>query len=192
VPTPSLQPYDALVALVAVQRLFELRLSRRNEGIAFARGAVEAGRAHFGSMKAMHTLFLVSCVLEAHLCESTLSPAARWVALGALLVAQGIRYWAIRTLGPRWSVRILVWPDASPIQNGPYRYLRHPNYLAVVLEIAALPLVAGAYRTAILFSVANAIVLTVRIRAEENALGPGYAAAFGETPRLLPRRSADR
>src|SRR4051812_39873840 len=140
-------------------------------------------------MTVMHTLFLLSCALEAHALGTSIAPAVSSAALGVLAAAQLLRYWAIATLGARWSVRILVWPDAAPVASGPYRYLRHPNYVAVVLEMAALPLVAGAFRTAILFTVANAIMLFVRIRAEERALGPAYASTFGETPRFVPRTS---
>lgn len=185
----GLRPYDALVALVAVQRLFEMALSRRNERFAAARGAIEVGRGHFPAMAAMHAAFLVSCVLEVHVFDLRFAGSIGAAALSLLAIAQLVRYWAIATLGRRWSVRILVWPNAAPVTHGPYRYLRHPNYVAVVLEIAALPLIAGAYRTAVAFSIANAIVLAVRIRAEERALGPAYAAAFGGVPRFVPQRS---
>jgi methyltransferase len=101
-------------------------------------------------------------------------------------LAQGLRYWAIFTLGERWNVRILVLPNAAPVTRGPYRWVRHPNYVAVVMEILLVPLVHGAWLTAAAFTVANAVVLRIRIRAEEAALGPGYAAAFAGRPRFIP------
>jgi methyltransferase len=103
------------------------------------------------------------------------------------LLAQGLRWWAIATLGPRWSTRIVVLPGAPPVTDGPYRFLRHPNYLAVVLELAAVPLIGGALVTAAAASLGNAFLLAVRIRAEERALGPEWGRAFGSLGRLLPR-----
>jgi len=105
--------------------------------------------------------------------------------LGAL-GAQALRWWAVASLGDRWSTRVVVLPGAAPVTRGPYRWLRHPNYLAVILEVACLPLTYGAWRTALAFSAANAALLGVRIRAEERALGAGWAEAFRDLPRLVP------
>ena len=108
------------------------------------------------------------------------------------LAAQGLRWWAIASLGERWSTRVIVRPEAVPVRSGPYRWLRHPNYLAVGLELAAVPLIHGAWLTALCFSVMNAVLLSVRIRAEEAALGPLWSEAFHALPRFVPSRGASR
>ena len=162
--------YLGLVLLVAFQRLTELRLAKRNERLARAAGAVELGAGHFPWMVTIHTLFLVSCVAEVFLLDRPFAPRAAGAMLLLLGLATALRYWAISTLGERWTTRILVRPGVPLVTGGPYRFLRHPNYLAVVIEIAALPLVHGAWLTAVVFSAANAVLLTVRVRAENEAL----------------------
>ena len=162
--------YLGLILLVAFQRLTELRLSQRNERLARAAGAVEHGAGHYPVMVAIHTLFLISCVAEVFLLDRPFAPRAGGAMLLLLGLATALRYWAISSLGERWTTRVLVRPGVQLVRTGPYRFLRHPNYLAVVLEIAALPLVHGAWLTAVVFSLANAALLTVRIRAENAAL----------------------
>jgi len=183
---PSQLAYLLLLGLITVERLFELWLSRRNARRAFARGGREVGQVHYRVMSLLHSAFLISCAVEV----VALGRPFRWGLAAPMLVlalgAQGLRYWAIRTLGDRWNTRIIFIPDAAPVTTGPYRYLRHPNYLAVIGELAALPLLHGAWWTAVAFSVANALLLWVRIRAEESALGPTYRAAFLGKRRLLP------
>jgi methyltransferase len=186
--------YTALVLALAVERLFELRLSHRNAAWAFAQGAREVGRGHYPAMVVLHAGFLVACLAEAWFAERVFPGVAGWVALAGLGLAQGLRVWAIGTLGRRWTTRVLVLPDTTPlgargfgpITRGPYRFMRHPNYLAVIVEIACLPLVFGGYLTAVVFTVANAALLTVRIRDEERAQGPEYVAAFAQRRRFLP------
>ena len=97
-----------------------------------------------------------------------------------------MRYWAIRTLGERWNTRILFVPGDAPVTSGPYRWVRHPNYVAVILEMAAIPMIHGAWITALVASAVNAGLLWVRIRAEEQALGTAYTQAFAERPRFIP------
>jgi methyltransferase len=172
---------------VGAERLFELWLSRRNARLAFAQGAVEAGQAHFRVMALVHTLFLFACAAEVLLLHRAFPGALGWAALGVAALAQGLRYWAIATLGSRWNVRVIVLPGAPPVTKGPYRLVRHPNYVAVVLELIAIPLAHGAWITALVFSAANAALLAVRIRVEERAMGPQYGAAFAERPRFVPR-----
>lgn len=157
------------VALVAAQRLLELRLSRRNERRARARGAVEYGREHYPAMVALHALWLLSTLAEGAL-RGPDFPALWYVPLAAFLLAQPLRYWAILALGDSWNVRVLVVPGARRLRRGPYRYLSHPNYLVVAVEVAAFPLVFGAWVTALVFTVLNAAFLYVRVRAEERAL----------------------
>jgi methyltransferase len=108
------------------------------------------------------------------------------LAVVGAFAAQALRWWAIRTLGGRWSTRVIVVPGEPPVTGGPYRLLRHPNYLAVVLEMACLPLAWGMWRLALLLSAANAAILLVRIREEEQALGPAWEKAFAGKGRLLP------
>jgi len=182
------QVFVAFVALVALERLAELRLSRRNESQLRKLGACEHASGHFIAMQLLHTLWILSIVLEVTLLKP---PFQLWVGVPAALcfgIGQCLRYAAIHALGGRWTVRILTLPGAAPVTQGVYRYLRHPNYLGVVLEIAALPLMHSAWRSALVFSLANAVLLTVRIRKEERALSGngGYDEALGLLPRLWP------
>ena len=182
------QIFLAFVVLVALERLAELKLSRRNESQLRKLGAREHASGHFIFMQLLHTLWFVSVILEVTLLQPPFQP---WVSALATLgfgVGQGLRYAAIRALGVRWSVRVFTLPGAAPVTRGIYRYLRHPNYLGVILEIAALPLMHSAWRTAVVFTLANAILLAVRIRKEELALSEngGYEAALGPLPRLRP------
>lgn len=186
--TTSQVLFVAFVLLVGLERVCELRLSRRNERTLRKLGAREHASAHFLAMQWLHTLWLVSIVLEV----TWLRPPLRiWVSVPAALcfaAGQCLRYAAIHALGERWSVRVFTLPGAAPVTRGIYRYLRHPNYLGVVLEIAALPLMHSAWRSAVVFSLANAALLAVRIRKEERALSRngGYDEALGALPRLWP------
>lgn len=157
------------VALVASQRLLEMKVSRRNEHRARARGAVEYGREHYPAMVALHALWLASTLAEGALREPDF-PALWYLPLAAFLLAQPLRYWAILSLGESWNVRVLVVPGGRRLRRGPYRYLSHPNYLVVVVEVAALPLIFGAWATALVFTILNAAFLYVRVRTEERAL----------------------
>lgn len=178
--------YLAFLGLIALERVAELALSRRNAARAFARGAIEVGQRHFRVMSIFHTAFLLACAVEVIAFARPFPGALGFACLAGALAAQGLRYWAIATLGERWNVRVIAVPGEAPVTRGPYRFLRHPNYLAVVLEMAFLPLIHGAYVTAILFSIGNAALLWVRIRAEEQALGEAYARAFEGRNRFLP------
>ena len=182
----SVQLYLGLLAAVALERGVELVLSTRNARLARDRGGVETGRGHYPVMAAVHGLFLLSCAVEVVVLQRPFPGAIGWVALGVVLGAQGLRYWAIATLGWRWNTRIVVVPGAVPVTGGPYRFVRHPNYLAVIAEMLALPLVHGAWLTALVFSVGNAWLLRVRIRAEERALGEPWEHAFAGRPRFVP------
>ena len=182
--------YLALLGVVGLERLFELSLSRRNLRALRAKGAVEVGQGHFPVMVALHTAFLFSCGAEVWIFARPFTPWLGAVALAVTVAAQALRYWAVTTLGERWNTRVVVLPGAEPVVGGPYRFVRHPNYLAVVLELIALPLVHGAWATAVVFTLANAWLLSVRIRVEEQALGERWAAAFGRTPGPLPRGDA--
>lgn len=182
----SVQLYLGLLALVALERGVELVVSARNARLARARGGVEAGQGHYPVMALFHGLFLVACAVEVVLLRRPFSGALGWAALAAVLGAQALRYWAIATLGWRWNTRIVVLPGAAPVTAGPYRWVRHPNYVAVIAEMVALPLVHGAWLTALVFSLGNAWLLRVRIRAEEEALGEPWRHAFAGRPRFVP------
>ena len=160
------------VAAVALQRFGELAISARHARRVRARGAHESGAGHFPLIVLVHVLFPLCLVAETALLGAT--PGRWWPAWLALWAgAQLLRYSAIHALGDRWNVRILVVPGEAPVQSGPYRFLRHPNYVAIVAELFAGPMVFGAWRTALLITVVNAFALRLRIRAENAALGGG-------------------
>ena len=182
----SLRTYLIILALLVVERIFELDLARRNARRAFDRGAVEVGQAHYRVMVAFHTLFIVSCAAEAIVFPHSLPSVVAWIALFAEVAAQALRYWAVSTLGDRWNTRIVVTPERAPVTTGPYRFMRHPNYLAVMIEIAAVPLIGGAIFTMIAFSIGNALILAIRIPAEERAMGGQYVEALGSRRRFIP------
>lgn len=163
--------FTGLIAATAVERLVEVRVSLRNARWAFARGGVEHGRGHYPAMVLLHTGFLVAAVAEVWLLARPFLPALGLPALALALICQGLRWWCIRSLGPRWNTRVIVVPGLPPVRDrGPYRYLRHPNYLVVVVEGLALPLVHTAWLTALGFTALNALLLSVRLRVEERAL----------------------
>lgn len=162
------------LALVITQRLLELRLARRNQHWAMAQGAKEYGQAHYPLFFLLHGGWMLGWVIEGSL-RNQLSPLW-WVWLLVFIAAQALRYWAIQSLGHYWNTRILVIPGARRIQTGPYRYLPHPNYLAVALELLSLPLVFSAWITALVASLLNAaLLLLIRIPAEERALNQAQA-----------------
>lgn len=177
-----------LIVCIAVARLGELRLARRNVAHLLAQGAREAAPGHYRWMVLLHTSFLVAAPVEVWLLRRPLIVPLALTAGLAVALAMALRFWVLATLGERWTTRILVLPGVAPVTGGPYRFLRHPNYLAVVTEIAALPLIHTAWCTALLFSLLNALLLRVRIRAEERALreASSYETHFASTPRLVP------
>ncbi|MFE9363142.1 isoprenylcysteine carboxyl methyltransferase family protein [Streptomyces sp. NPDC006978] len=162
--------YAALVLAVAAERLAELVLALRNARWSLARGGTEAGRGHYPVMVALHTALLAACLAETWLAGRPFVPWFGWTMVAVVAAAQGLRWWCVRTLGRRWNTRVIVVPGLPLVTGGPYRWLRHPNYVAVAAEGAALPLVHGAWVTAVLFTVLNAALLIVRIRCEEGAL----------------------
>ncbi|MGH8892000.1 MAG: isoprenylcysteine carboxyl methyltransferase family protein [Actinomycetes bacterium] len=162
--------YAVLLGTVGLERLAELVVSSRNIRAARARGGVERGLGHYPVMVALHTGLLVGALAEVVLADRPFHDVLGWPMLALVLAAQGLRWWCIATLGPQWSTRVVVVPGAPLVTSGPYRWMRHPNYLAVVLEGLALPLVHTAWVTALVFTVANAVLLRVRVRCEEAAL----------------------
>lgn len=162
--------YTALVLAVGIERLGELVVAKRNLAWALARGGRETGFSHYPFMVFLHTGLLAGCLLEVWWADRPFLPALGWPMLAVVLASQALRWWCIRTLGPQWNTRVVVVPDLPLVSGGPYKLFRHPNYVAVVAEGAALPLVHSAWITALVFTVANAVLLTVRIRIENRAL----------------------
>lgn len=162
--------YLALIAAVAAERLVELVVSKRNLAWSLARGGTEYGFGHYPVMVVLHVGLLVGCVLEPVLLDRPFLPALGWPMLAAVLASQALRWWCIATLGTQWNTRVVVVPGASRVVSGPYRWLSHPNYVAVVVEGFALPLVHTAWLTAAVFTVLNALLLRTRLRVENTAL----------------------
>ncbi|MET7889213.1 isoprenylcysteine carboxyl methyltransferase family protein [Streptomyces avermitilis] len=169
--------YALLVATVAAERVVELVVARRNERWSTARGAIVTGQGHYPAMVVLHTALLVGCLAEVWLADRPFVPALAWPMLAMLAGSQALRWWCIGTLGPRWNTRVIVVPGLPLVTSGPYRLLRHPNYVAVVAEGVALPMVHTAWVTAAVFTVLNAVLLTVRIRCENRALAAATAPA---------------
>jgi methyltransferase len=180
--------YLLLVVAVVLERLCELLITRRNLAWARERGAREHGRDHYPWMVAVHSSFLLACPTEVVVLDRPFVPWLGVPMLALLALAMTLRYWAIATLGRRWTTRIVVVPGLPVVTGGPYRWLRHPNYLAVAIEVAALPLIHTAWITALVWSLANALVLRARIRSEEAALrhDSDYDRAMAGRRALVP------
>ncbi|MEZ0480894.1 isoprenylcysteine carboxyl methyltransferase family protein [Planococcus sp. SSTMD024] len=162
--------FYTILLIIVLQRIFELFYARRNEKKMKQKGALEFGAGHYKWIVLLHVLFFVALLVEVHQLNGTFGIA--WpLFLFLFIMAQIVRIWALKSLGPYWNTKIIVLPGAEKIALGPYRFLPHPNYLVVAIEILALPLIFGAWRTALIFTVANALLLIfVRIPAEEQAL----------------------
>ncbi len=167
----------ALMATVAGERVVELALARRNAAWAFARGGVEHGQGHYPWMVALHAALLVGCVVEPVVTAGAFDAVRFGVCATVVAVAQGLRWWTIMTLGRRWNTRVIVVPELPLVTGGPFRFLKHPNYLAVAAEVAALPLAGGAWITAAVGTALNGALMAVRIPCEEVALGVRKGAA---------------
>src|SRR5450631_4002063 len=177
-------PYVALIVVVAAERLAELVVAGRNLAWARGRGGREYGFGHYPFMVILHIGLLVGCLFEA--AHRPFIPALGWPMLAVVILAQALRWWCISTLGPRWNTRIIVIPGLPLVDGGPYRWLRHPNYVAVVLEGIALPLVHTAWITALVFTVLDAGLLRVRISSENAAMAQPLAEAPGSNPSTSP------
>lgn len=162
--------YTLLIAAVAVERVTELVVSKRNWVWSRSRGGTEFGAAHYPVMVLLHTGLLVGCLMEPILLHRPFLPALGWPMLAVALAAQGLRWWCITTLGPQWNTRVIVVPGARRVTGGPYQWLTHPNYVVVVVEGIALPLVHSAWLTALVFTVLNAALLRTRLKVENIAL----------------------
>ena len=162
-----------ILLVVTLQRLGELVLARHNTARLLAKGAIEIGARHYPLLVAMHAAWLASLWIWGR------DQSVDLVALAAFIVMQGLRVWVLASLGERWTTRIMVLPGAPLVTSGPYRYFSHPNYAVVAAELALLPLALHLPWLALVFSVLNAAVLTIRLRAEQRALttiGARFAA----------------
>ena len=162
--------FTVLVLAVGVERLAELVVSKRNAAWSLERGGVETGRGHYPAMVVLHTGLLAGALVEVWVRRPDVPVVVAGSALALVAGSQALRWWCIGTLGRRWNTRVIVVPGLPPVTGGPYRFLRHPNYVAVCVEGLALPLVHGAWLTAVVFTVLNAVLLSVRIRVEDQAL----------------------
>lgn len=180
----------ALLALVAAARIAELVYARRLTAHAAARGATPEREPVFAAMVVLHTLPFWMAPLEVVWLGRPFVPALFVACVAGLAALAAVRVWTLRTLGTMWNVRIVR--PAHVVSDGPYRFVRHPNYAVVIGELLLLPLAHGAWITALVVSGLNALVLARRIPAEERLLEsvPGYRAAMAGKPRFLPRASS--
>lgn len=163
-------PFTLLIVLVAMERVAELLVSQRNLRWSRDRGGLEFGQGHYPVMVVLHVGLLVGALVEVAVANRPVIPALAITMLAVVLAAQALRWWCIAALGPRWNTRVVIVPGMPRVTRGPYRWLSHPNYVAVVAEGVALPLVGSAWVTALTFTAANALLLGVRIRTEDAAL----------------------
>lgn len=172
--------YTVLLLAVAAERVAELVVSQRHLRWARERSALEAGQAHYPAMVALHVALLVGCLLEVGTLDRPFVAWLGWPMLVVVAGAQALRWWCIATLGLQWNTRVVVVPGLPLVGTGPYRWLRHPNYVAVVAEGVALPLVHTAWFTALVFTVLNGLLLTVRIRCENGLLSGAATSPRGK------------
>jgi methyltransferase len=163
--------YYLLILTIGIERLVELSVSKRNARWAFTQAGKEFGRRHYPVMVMLHIVLLLGCAVEVWALHRPFISWLGWPMLALVALSQALRWWCVTTLGCRWNTRVIVVPQAQLIRQGPYRWLHHPNYVAVVAEGVALPLVHTAWLTAAWFTLANALLLGVRIKVENAALG---------------------
>ncbi|ASJ54509.1 hypothetical protein BP422_13640 [Brevibacillus formosus] len=161
--------FGFVLAGVVLQRLVELLVAVRNARYIRSKGGYEVGASHYKYIVLLHFLFFLSLIFEVVGRGSSMVLPSWWaIPFSLFLIAQGLRYWCIRSLGKRWNTRIFILPGEAPIKRGPYRFIRHPNYLVVSLELLLLPLTFAAVSTALTFSLLNAwLLLRIRIPLEE-------------------------
>ena len=162
--------FTLLIVIVAVERIIELVISKRNLTWSFAQGGIEFGRSHYKYVVAIHVFLLAGSLIEVWLARPTLNPTLSWIMFVLAVASQVLRWWCIATLGERWNTLVVIVPGMPVSRSGPYKWFKHPNYLAVVIEGFALPMVGFAWITALIFTIVNAGVLTVRLRSENAAL----------------------
>nr|AQA28565.1 isoprenylcysteine carboxyl methyltransferase [Nostoc sp. UIC 10110] len=181
--------FVGIIFAVILQRLFELRISKKNEAYIIERGGKKHSDNLLGTVKILQISWWIAAIAEVWYFDRPFIPALAFIALSATLAGQVLRYLSMQALERRWTLPIITLPNTPVVDKGIYSYLRHPNWLGVILEIAALPLIHGAYLTAIIFSLANALLMSQRMQTEEKALteNSNYALVFANRPRLLPK-----
>jgi len=184
----SVIAYLVLLGIVAVLRLYELRISRKHQQEMIARGASKVDEPRFRWMVVLHTGVLMGAAAEVVFLKRPFIPILAAVCLPLFLAANAVRWWVIRTLGEHWNVQIMNSTGLGVITTGPFRYVRHPNYAAVFVEMLVLPLIHTAWITAIAGSLAHIVVLSQRLSTEERVLfsDAQYRAAMAGQPRFLP------
>lgn len=185
-PTKSI--FVGIVLAVILQRLFELRIAKNNEARILALGGKKHDDNLLGIVKVMQTAWFIAAIAEVWYFDRPFSFINAAIALILTLAGQVLRYLSMQALKERWTLSIMTLQDAPVVNRGIYRYLRHPSWLGVILEIAALPMIHGAYLTAIVFSLANALLMYQRIQTEEKALtaNSNYAVVFAKRSRFIP------
>ena len=180
--------YLALLALVGVGRLIELRISRRNQCRLEKQGVRKIVEPHFRWMVITHAGVLAGAAAEVLLLHRPLIPSLAIVMTALLVFANALRWWVIRTLAEHWNVEVMASSRVGVVAAGPYRWVRHPNYVAVVIELFSLPMIHTAWITALAGTLANLEILRRRLRVEEGVLmaDPAYRSAMGAKPRFLP------
>ncbi len=173
--------YTIIVGIIAAERIFELVLSARNARRTLSQGGVEHSESIHWLVVILHTLWIVAAAAEVWLFDRIMIPSLAVIAAFLLVAAMILRYWAVTTLGDRWNTRIITIPGEKPVTAGPYAFLRHPNYVAVYAELFALPLFHSAWLTASILGTANMILLQIKARAEDRALGRTSEAVMPET-----------
>ncbi|MBT2639035.1 MULTISPECIES: isoprenylcysteine carboxyl methyltransferase family protein [unclassified Bacillus (in: firmicutes)] len=175
------------IGLIIFQRLTELVIARKNEAWMKAQGAIEFGQGHYPAMVSIHTAFFIFFILEVIFFDKNLS--GYWPALLALFIfTQVMRIWSLSSLGRFWNTKIIILPGANVIKRGPYKIIKHPNYLIVAIELIVIPLMFNAYITMAVFTLLNILILSIRIPAEEKALREltMYESEFSNQGRFVP------
>lgn len=162
--------FTLLIVIVAIERIIELVISKRNLSWSFSQGGIEYGRSHYKYMVALHVFLLGGALAEVWITRPTLNPTFSWIMFALAMASQALRWWCIASLGKRWNTLVVIVPGMPVSKSGPYKWFKHPNYVAVVIEGFALPMVGFAWMTALIFTILNAGVLTMRLRSENAAL----------------------
>lgn len=162
--------FTILIILTSAERIFELVVSKRNLRWSFDQGGIEYGRSHYKYMVVIHVGLLAGCLAEVWVYRPELNPLVSGGALALAMGSQALRWWCITTLGKQWNTLVVIIPGLTAVRNGPYKWFKHPNYVAVVIEGIALPMVGFAWRTALIFTLLNFFVLRTRLKVENQAL----------------------
>lgn len=162
--------FTILIILVSGERILELIISKRNLRWSFDQGGIEYGRSHYKYMVAIHVGLLGGCLIEVWSARPEFNPLLSWTMFTLAMGSQALRWWCISTLGKQWNTLVVIIPGLTAVTSGPYKWFKHPNYVAVVIEGIALPMVGFAWRTALIFTFLNIFVLSARLKVENRAL----------------------